>query len=80
MTIVNTANLAAAFFGVVGTIVMFVGSHALESLEGGVFGSDQITAANNETRRKNKKRLLLQRIGLGLLCISFLIQAFASFQ
>jgi hypothetical protein len=80
MTTVNMANLISALFGVVGTIVMFVGSYALQPSQGATFGSDAVTAANKEIRRKNKNRVVLQRTGLGLLCISFLIQIFAALQ
>lgn len=59
---------------------MFKGSYALAPFSGATFGSDAVTAANNETRRKNKTRLVLQRVGLGLLCFSFLIQIFVAFQ
>ena len=75
MTGAQIANLAAAILGASGTIVLFFGSYALQPFDGGVFGSEALTASNNEIRIANRWRIVRQRIGLTLLCASFAVQA-----
>jgi hypothetical protein len=54
-------------------------SYALQPFEGGIFGSDALTASNNAIRTANAKRVVRQRIGFAFLCVSFAIQAVAVF-
>jgi hypothetical protein len=79
MTWAQYAGVGSAILGAIGTIILFFGSYALQPLEGGVFGSDALTEYNIRIRAKNAKRLRWQRVGLGFLCCSFLVQAGAAF-
>jgi hypothetical protein len=79
MTAGQCAGLASAALGAAGTITLFFGSYSLQPFEGGVFGSDRLTALNRQTRAKNARRIIRQRIGLVLLCLSFFGQAVAIF-
>jgi len=79
MTNAQMANLASAGFGAAGTIVLFFGSYALQPFQGGIFGSDALTASNNSIRVANAARVVRQRIGLVLLCLSFTVEAIAVF-
>lgn len=72
-------NLLSAAFGAAGTIVLFIGSYSTQPLEGAVFNSPQVERFNARIKAKNKARIVLQRIGLALLCVSFLLQAIAVF-
>jgi hypothetical protein len=38
-----------------------------------------VEAWNKNVRRKNKIMLLKQRVGLGLICLSFIVQAVGAF-
>ena len=79
MSNANIASLISAVFGAAGAIVLFNGSYALQPFEGGVFGSDALTAYNDQVKRKNARRVVIQKVGLGLICIGFLIQGLAAF-
>lgn len=76
MTFAQYAGLASAIFGVIGTIVLYFSSYSMEPLQGGTFGSDDLTEYNKSIKRKNVKRLKSQRIGLFFLCLSFVVQVF----
>lgn len=78
MTWAQRTGLVSAILGAIGTIIMFRYSYALQSLEGGVFGSPEITECNNRINAENRRRHSWQRIGLGVLCFSFFVQAVAS--
>ncbi len=75
MTVEKYATLLSAILGIFGTVILFFSSYALQPLEGGVFGSDELYKWNARVRAKNKLRKIIQRIGLGLLCLSFIVQA-----
>lgn len=79
MTHAQLAELASAILGAIGTVVLFFNSYALQPFQGGIFGSDDLTASNNAIRTANAKRVVRQRIGLAYLCASFAIQAVAVF-
>jgi hypothetical protein len=79
VTYAQLAGLASAILGTMGTVVLFFNSYALQPFEGGVFGSDALTASNNAVRTANAKRVVRQRIGLASLCVSFAVQAVAVF-
>jgi hypothetical protein len=53
--------------------------YAFQPKEGGVFGSDAITEFNNRIDTQNRRRDKWQKIGLGFLCLSFLVQGAAVF-
>jgi hypothetical protein len=74
MTGIQYAGLGSASLGAIGTIVLFFNSYAFEPLQGGVFASDAITECNNRIRAENRRRLKWQRIGIGILCLSFIVQ------
>jgi hypothetical protein len=78
MTYTQDTGLASAVLGAIGTIIMFFSSYAFEPFQGGVFGSPEITECNNRIRTKNRNRHRWQLIGLGILCLSFVVQAVAS--
>ncbi len=79
MTHAQLAGLASAILGAIGTVVLFFNSYALQPFQGGIFGSDALTASNNAIRTANTKRIVRQRIGLAFLCVSFAIQAVTVF-
>lgn len=79
MTHAQLAGLASAILGAIGTVVLFFNSYALQPFQGGIFGSDVLTALNNAIRTANAKRVVRQRIRLAFLCVSFAIQAVAVF-
>jgi hypothetical protein len=78
MTYAQNAGLSSAVLGAIGTIILFFSSYAFQPLEGGVLGSDALTEFNNRIKAKNLRRHRWQLIGLGVLCLSFIVQAVAS--
>jgi len=79
MIVAQYAGLSSAAFGAIGTTILFFSSYALQPLEGGIFGSDDLTEYNNRIRAKNLNRLRRQKIGFAFLCVSFIVQAIACF-
>ena len=75
MTSTQCAGLISAALGAIGTLILFLGSYSLQPLEGGIFGSPEITEHNERIKAKNARRLVWQRIGLTFLCASFVVQA-----
>ena len=72
-------SLFSAIFGIVGTGLMFFGSYALEPFEGATWGGPETAAANDRIRAKNRTRLLMQRSGVALLFVAFVLQGIAAF-
>jgi hypothetical protein len=62
----KVAGVAAAAFGALGSLLLYVGAFGLEAPT--VWMTDQ---SAREMTKRNKRRLLLQRTGLVLLMISF---------
>jgi len=79
MTRIQYAGLSSAILGAIGTIVLFLNSYADQPLEGGVFGSDEITDSNNHIKAKNHSRHKWQKVGLVFLSLSFFVQAASVF-
>ena len=79
MTSAQIANFLSALLGACGTITVYVGSYSLPPLEGSVFNSPEVSEYNRHTMIKRQKILIMQRVGLALICLSFLIQALAVF-
>lgn len=79
MTLAQWAALGSSLLGAVGTALLFFFSYTDEPYQGGVFGSPSVTKFNEDVKAKNKKWKLRQRTGFGLLCLSFLIQAWSVF-
>jgi hypothetical protein len=74
MTMAQCVALASSIPGLCGTMILFLGSNALEPFAGGVFGSQAVTDRNEKVKRKNKHRKQMQRAGLFLLFSSFATQ------
>lgn len=72
-------QFTSVVFGFVGTLIMFFFGYNLIPYEGGVFGSDEITAYNDSVKKKNRLYLVMQKIGMGMLSMSFLLQGLALF-
>lgn len=79
MTISQGITLLSAFLGASGTLLLFFGTYGFQPREGAVFGGPAVDAANAKIAAANTRRKLKQRIGLGLLCLSFIAQAAAVF-
>ena len=79
MTAVQCANLLSALLGASGTIFLFFGSYAFQPLEGAPFNSPEVEQWNACIKTKNHVRKTRQKIGLGLLCTSFAVQALTVF-
>jgi hypothetical protein len=79
MTGIQYAGLCSAAFGAIGTAVLFRYSYTFQPKEGGVFGSNALTEFNNRIDTENRCRGKWQKVGLALLCLSFLIQAVGVF-
>lgn len=67
-------QIAATVIGLFGTLLMFFNSHSLMPYESAMFGSDEIIEHDRIVERKNKRMLSLQRFGVGLLTLSFILQ------
>ncbi|MGG6098323.1 hypothetical protein C7431_104541 [Pantoea allii] len=67
-------QIAATFIGLIGTLLMFFNSYSLLPYESAMMGSDEIIENDRLTRTKNHKMLVRQKIGIGLLTFSFLLQ------
>lgn len=74
MTVPQWITLVSAILGAAGTLVLFQGSHALEAVQGSFFGSTTTDADAEATRVRNIKRMRIQRIGLCLILLSFVVQ------
>jgi hypothetical protein len=70
-------NLAAAVLGAVGAIVLFKGSFAYESFSPWHSRSQRADTVKAQTERN--RRQIMQRIGLGLILASFVLQGAAQF-
>ena len=79
MTPVQLITVLSAAFGIAGTVVLFFGTYGLEPLEGGVFGSSAVLEWNERVKAKNAARVIRQRVCLGLICLSFVLQGAAIF-
>lgn len=72
-------QIASTLFGFTGTILMFFNSYALIPYESAMFGSDEIIEHDRKVEQKNKRMLRNQKIGIGLLSLSFLLQLISYF-
>jgi hypothetical protein len=77
LTPAQGAGLLSAILGALGTITLFFSSYAFQPLIGGVFGSPAITEDNNRIKEQNLRRSSWQKVGLAVLCLSFVVQAVA---
>jgi hypothetical protein len=67
-------NLAAVVLGALGALVLYKGSFAFES-----FGQWHDAASIKAQSARNLRRQTMQRVGLGLICASFVLQGVALF-
>lgn len=67
-------QILSTLLGFAGTLIMFFFSHSLKPLPGGIFGSEAINRKIDEVKKENKKFAFLQKVGLGMLVLSFLCQ------
>lgn len=72
-------SLLSAFFGAVGTIILFKNSFSLEPTSGAPMNSDALREHNRLLKLKNQKRLRYQKAGLLCLLASFLLSGTAQF-
>jgi hypothetical protein len=79
LTCAQWANLAAALLGAAGSIILVIFSWPYEPHQGAVWGSDAVTTENKRIDARNRQRHIWQRIGLGCLCVAFILQALAIF-
>lgn len=79
MTVAQCLALASAILGAGGTSLIFIGSYAFEPMQGAVFYGPEVARWNEATGRRNIIRKWEQRVGLMLLCISFIVQAASVF-
>lgn len=79
MTLIQYEGLAVALLGAIGTIILFFNTYSLEPLQGGIFGSLELDENNKKIKNKNLNRIFFQKIGLGFLCASFIVQAISIF-
>ena len=72
MTTPHIVGLLSAVSGAVGTLFLFFGSFAYEQLS--PYVNSKII---DDMAKRNKRRQLRQRIGLGLLMLSFVLAGFS---
>lgn len=79
MTNEQIIQLWSALSGLAGTLILFLGSYSFQPMEGASWGGPMTNANNAKIRARNLIRKWVQRIGLGLLMVSFAIQIGAVF-
>jgi hypothetical protein len=67
-------TLLSAALGIIGTLVLFYSSYALQPLSGSYFGGPETAERDSRISKKNKARVIWQRVGLAFLCASFVVQ------
>ena len=78
MDALHIAGSASALLGGAGTLILFFYSFSLQPYEGAVWGGPEVDKENSNIRRKNSRRIFMQKIGLSLICASFAVQLYAS--
>lgn len=79
MSIAAQLNLVSAIFGVIGTLILYKNSYALEPSEGATFNSDAVEAHNKIIKARNLKRLQHQKAGLLCILAGFVLAGLAQF-
>jgi hypothetical protein len=74
----QTSTLAAAVFGVAGTLFLFVGSYAPERPINTTF-AEAFLAEKAIADAHNRRRMFLQLVGVALLMVSFVLQGVSVF-
>lgn len=70
-------SAVAIMFGLFGSLLMFFNSHVLKPYPGGGFGPDNYEEVVEQTTKENKRIVLMQRLGMLSLFISFSLQGLA---
>jgi hypothetical protein len=78
MTYTQCSGLISPILGTIGTAMMFFGSYTLQPLESGPFENNAVTECNNRIKVKNRRHHWWQRVGIALLCLSFVVQIIAA--
>lgn len=67
----------AIIFGLTGSFMMFLNGHVLKPYPGGGFGPDNYEEVVAKITKENRRIVLMQRLGMMSLFISFLLQGLA---
>lgn len=67
-------QIVSSVIGFVGTLIMFFNGYNLKPTEGAVWGGPEVDEHNKKIDRENKRIIIMQRLGMGLLTLSFLCQ------
>ncbi|HBZ2154131.1 TPA: hypothetical protein MHK45_01830 [Klebsiella pneumoniae] len=67
-------QIFSTILGFVGTLIMFHYGYNLIPYEGMTFGGKHTAENNKKIRRKNSRIKTMQKVGMGLLTISFALQ------
>ena len=67
-------QILSTILGFVGTLIMFLYGYNLIPYEGMTFGGDHTAENNKKIRRKNSRIKTMQKVGMGLLTLSFALQ------
>jgi hypothetical protein len=62
-----------------GTVVLFLGSYAFQPRVDALWGGPEVDKIDSQVAVANRRRLIMQRAGLALLCASFVLQFAAVF-
>lgn len=76
MTALQVLTFFSAIFGAAGAVVLFFGSYALEPNAAFGFANPPEQA---RVDARNSRRVLVQRIGLGLILMAFVLQGVSAF-
>jgi hypothetical protein len=73
------ATIASAGFGVAGTLFLFFGSYAYETGPLNTTFAEAFLAEKAGIDARNRRRMIMQRIGLGLIMVSFALAGVSAF-
>jgi hypothetical protein len=71
--------LVSAIFGAAGTICLFLGTYSMEPYRMPFYVPREAALKDDGTLGRNGRRLVLLRIGLTLLLVSFILQGLGPF-
>lgn len=72
-------QIISTLLGFIGTAIMFFNGYSLLPYHGGTFADHDTAEKNRIVRKKNKRMAVMQKLGMGALTISFLIQTISYF-
>jgi hypothetical protein len=79
MTPLQTLILFSAIFGAIGSALIFFGSYAFEPPRAAVWANQAMVDNDLKTVARNHTRKLMQRCGIALLFIAFILQGVSAF-